>query len=361
MAKVTTLDRLTEDSLEEEGSDGSVDESLHFEEEVPFEERVRHDVLSSLPEEESRKPSLERPPILPVVIYRVLKGTLQGLSRVAYNILKTALAYVFHHPSHALLLLVAVVAFGLTLATTRRIHDKLILLRISDDTVSQLVEASRFQREFVYQGKPFTRVGAPEWMQREGVRAILYHARRNGLSLEHQAVLLATVEVESGFNPLAKAPTTTACGLFQFVRATGLKYELSPQDCMNPWSNAASGVAHYLDNYQNTVAEAVKDLSGSEKLFVTFERTYYLHHDGPMSSNPSAEVRATVMLGTQYLLKAYEILQADHAKQNVAGSNNFSEAFLNEFKATFNDLQQAWMKELSPEPEAIPTEEALPT
>ena len=63
----------------------------------------------------------------------------------------------------------------------------------------------------------FLRVGAPVWAQREAVRAVLFHARKAGLSKEDQAVLLATVAVESGFNPSEKAPSTTACGLFQFV------------------------------------------------------------------------------------------------------------------------------------------------
>jgi hypothetical protein len=39
-----------------------------------------------------------------------------------------------------------------------------------------------------------------------------------------------------------------------------------------------------------------------------FELSYYLHHDGPLSSDPSDEVKATVLAGSPFLFKAYELL-----------------------------------------------------
>ena len=168
-------------------------------------------------------------------------------------------------------------------------------------------------------------------MQHAAIKAILEESRAVGLSIEDQAVLLATAEVESGFNPMARASTTTACGLFQFVKRTGLAYDLSRQDCMDPHANAAAGIRHYLANYQARVEEKVADLSGAEQLHRIFELSYYLHHDGPESTTHSDAVKAVVLLGTPYLFRAYEILRTE--EQQRASYPSFSDEVAKEFRA----------------------------
>jgi hypothetical protein len=211
---------------------------------------------------------------------------------------------------------------GLTIATGASLHDQLILSQISESTVTQLIDSSRFTRDFsasaAQSGRELVNVGAPDWMQRESIRAILFQARKAGLSIEHQAVLLATAEIESGFNPMARAQTSTACGLFQFIRETGSRYELSPEQCMNPWLNAASGIEHYRDNLQRSINAKVTGLVGSELLFELYKQSYYLHHDGPNSDEPKNDVKAVVLNGTSYLFRSYGILERELSSTNSA-------------------------------------------
>lgn len=225
--------------------------------------------------------------------------------------------YIRHHPSHAVFNVFIVFVFGLLALTGERFREQLLLSQIPDVTVDELIRASSYRREFVspeLSGKgsdEFLGVGAPPWAQREAIRAILYYARRGGLSLTDQAVLLAIAEVESGFNPMARAPTTSACDLFQFVKGTAALYGLSQEQCMNPWINAQAGIAHYRDNYQRGVESRVANLRGIEKLARTFEFSYYLHHDGPNSSNPAAEVKSVVLGGMPFLFRAHIALEKE--------------------------------------------------
>jgi hypothetical protein len=241
-------------------------------------------------------------------------------------LLKSTSSYLISHPTHAAISLLLMIALFVVVATGTKLHEQLLLREISDFTIDEIISSSQFTRNYYstnlnsFGSREFLRSGAPNWIQRESVRAVLFHARKEGLSLEHQAVLLATVEVESGFNPMARARTTTACGLFQFVKATGLQFGLSPENCMNPWLNARAGVAHYLKNYRDTVHRKVQHLSGVERAFRTFEFSYYLHHDGPNSSNPSSDVKATVLKGTHFLLRAHHALRQDALNSGLAPS-----------------------------------------
>jgi hypothetical protein len=288
------------------------------------------------------EPANEKPNKLPpksdpfhvfVILGSFTLGVLKVLGKGAFLTIKASFSYLRYHPFHALLTGLLVALLGIMVATSSSIHANMILGEISNETVEDLIEASRYTRTYssVRLGQrgaeEFLRVGAPDWAQREGVRAILFHARRAGLSVEDQAVLLATAEVESGFNPMAKAPTTTACGLFQFVRATGSKYGLSQADCMNPSANAKAGIAHYLDNYNDRVRGDISGLTGAERVFKLYELSYYLHHDGPNSSNPSNMVKAVVLDGTEFLFRAYRILLMENLSKEEAPSflDRFSE------------------------------------
>lgn len=252
--------------------------------------------------------------------------------------LKTFLSYYSKHPIHALLNTTLLVALVVVIMTSSTLHEQLFLDRMTGETVRRVAEASRFTREYNSEKvknrglKEFLQVGAPRWSQEASVRAVLYHARQKKLSIEHQAVLLTIVEIESGFNPVARAPTTSACGLFQFVRGTGKLYELSDEDCMNPWLNAQAGVRHYVDNYKKRVEPDTSTLEKAEKVFRLFELGYYLHHDGPNSSNPSNDLKATILGGTQFLLQVYSILEDEMRSREKVTS------FVDEFKKSLHNL-----------------------
>jgi hypothetical protein len=253
------------------------------------------------------------------------------------------------HPAHTTFSLLLLAIISLLAVTGAQIHEDLLLSKVSDSSVEKIVEASKYTRNFTYAGEKsrgkseFLRVGAPVWIQKEAVKAVLFHARKAGLSIEDQAVLLATVEVESGFNPSARADTTSACGLFQFVKATGDSFNLSQSDCMNPWLNARAGVAHFVKNYQRSVESKIEGLTGPERVFRTYELTYYLHHDGPNATRVADSVKATVVSGTQFLFKAYRILLEEGASRQKAPT------FFERFSNNFFNLVQKIMSVVAPE------------
>jgi Transglycosylase SLT domain len=208
---------------------------------------------------------------------------------------------------------------------------------ISEGTISKIVAQSSFTRGFDAQKvdddgeRELLNAGAPKWNQHSGVRAVLFHAREAELSIEHQAVLLSIVEVESGFNPIARAPTTSACGLFQFVRATGKRYDLQRGGCMDPWQNAEAGIKHYKDNYKIRVEKKVDNLEGSERVFKIFELSYYLHHDGIDATKPSDQVKSVVLKGTPFLFKVHSILDEEQkSKGNTTGTTEYLLASLHD-------------------------------
>lgn len=299
---------------------------------------VEVEVEEATPSQSARE-ELQKPQPEAMFLYKTLElffTVIQATLVAAWLGFAALMRYVFKHPIHALVTLSLLVMLGLLVVTGANIHKQMILARISDQTVTKIIRSSRFTRNFngeqIQAGnitKEFLRVGAPEWAQREGVRAILFNARKSGLGVEDQAVLLAIAEIESGFNPMAKAETTSACGLFQFVKKTGEQFGLAQENCMNPWLNAMAGVQHYVINYQKRVQDSVSDVAGPERLFRIFEISYYMHHDGPASSNPSNDVKAVIMGGTAFLFKVYQILQKESESQSQEPS--FAEEFSENF------------------------------
>lgn len=248
---------------------------------------------------------------------------------------RSAFEYLKLHPTHAAMNIIFVSLLGLVLVTGARLYDHVLVAKISDQTIDKLIQASRFTRSYETEdviqrnADELLKVGAPRWAQREGIKAVLLGARRAGLSMHDQAVLLATVEIESGFNPMARAQSSTACGLFQFVRGTGAQYGLNPSDCMDPWLNAQAGIEHYRENYSNRIAAKVENMTGPERLVKTFELSYYLHHDGAFSTSPAADVKLIVLDALPFLLRAYNILEEETQADQYAPS--FLSVFADEF------------------------------
>ncbi len=280
-----------------------------------------HELAKSAPDVQKEERST---PSAASEILGIISISLYAFWRAIRFMGRTLIGYLRHHPFHAVLNLIFLIGLALVIVTGSEMHKQLILTRISDQTIEKIIQGSQFTREFNSVSanrdgsREFFRVGAPKWIQKESIRAILFHARKAGLSIEDQVVLLATADIESGFNPLARASTTTACGLFQFVQRTGEAYSLSQEECMDPWLNARSGVEHYMQNLDQRVRPKVENLEGVERAFRTFELSYYLHHDGPNSSNPDNDVKAIVLGGSQFLFAAYNVLQDEAASEKLA-------------------------------------------
>ena len=261
----------------------------------------------------------------------VLRSAVVGLVWVVWFPIRTVLRYLYCHPFHAVFVTILCSIMALLVITGSEFHDQMILNKISDQTVDRIIQGSRFTRVFdadevaTNGERDFAHVGAPMWMQRESVRAILFYARKAELPLEDQAALLAIADIESGFNPIARAPTSSACGLFQFVKKTGEHFGLSRAECMDPWENAKAEMQFYTSNFEHGVGTNVSGLSGTERAFRAFELSYYLHHDGPESSNPSNDVKATILSGSQVLFKSYHALLDEQMSQMHAPS--FAESF----------------------------------
>lgn len=308
----------------------SLHESAESEGDVKQEHKPEEKAQPSNNRSKLMEPSVNASSAIKTVFF-FIADILGTLFAATWWIVVTFVTFIWNHPTQALFNALLLATLALVIVTGSQIHDHMILGRISSQTVDEIISASSFKREFNSLGMrrrgldEFLNVGGPDWAMREGVRAVLFHARKADLSIEHQAVLLAVVEVESGFNPMAHAQITSACGLFQFIRETGQRYGVSQEECMNPWINAQAGIRHYVDNYERTVAPRVKDLAGPEKLFKTFELSYYLHHDGPASSNPSKDVKAVVLSGTQFLLRVHSFL--DKEDQSRQHAPTFTERF----------------------------------
>ncbi|MBS7456647.1 peptidoglycan-binding protein [Coralloluteibacterium stylophorae] len=99
---------------------------------------------------------------------------------------------------------------------------------------------------------------------------LLDASRDAGLGARDTAHVLAIARIESGFNPDAAAGTTSASGLGQFVRDTGIAYGLTDQNRFDVQSQARALVAHYLDNRELATRR------GQDEAYI-----YKYHHDGP--------------------------------------------------------------------------------
>jgi Transglycosylase SLT domain len=257
---------------------------------------------------------------------RFILYTLFYSIKVTWVTLKTVVVNFYQRPFQTLLNVLFLLILLFITDTASKLEDNIILSQIPNSTVNKIVDASHFTRGYNAEkvdqkdSRELLNVGAPRWSQQASIRAVLFNARKADLSIEHQAVLLSIAEIESGFNPMARTPTTSACGLFQFVKATGERYGLTRKDCLDPWENAGAGIAHYMDNFENKLQKIALPPEGSERAFRLFELGYHLHHDGPQSKSASDKVKTVVLRGTPFLLAVYEILEAERqSKEQLTG------------------------------------------
>jgi hypothetical protein len=107
-------------------------------------------------------------------------------------------------------------------------------------------------------------------VQRQVINAIIVAAKKEGFNVRRIALLLAMTKIESGFNPDAAAGTTSACGLGQFIKKTGLKYGLNEQNRFEVGPSIKALIGYFKDN------EDIVKKNDKPDYFV-----YKYHHDGP--------------------------------------------------------------------------------
>jgi hypothetical protein len=129
--------------------------------------------------------------------------------------------------------------------------------------------------------------GAPVEHQASAMRAVVdaLSAARPEIGLA--AAIMTIARVESGWNPYARNPTSTACGLFQFVRATWESYDDSQQRCFDPQRNASAGVRHLLGLYRARVLPRLSVLAPvtteAERVALVYRTLYAFHYHGEVA------------------------------------------------------------------------------
>ena len=238
---------------------------------------------------------------------------------------RNAWTYYRPRPWRALVDSLLLIGFISVFATGMKLNEQLIDSQITAELVEEIDRDATFKRNFRRRtaskassgNREFMNVGAPAWLRQTGIRAIILEGKLAGLSNEEIAVLLATADRESGFNPLAKAPTTTACGLFQFIERTGSSFGLPASECMNPRANARAGVKHFRWLLDKTNLNFV---SGEERLVRMFRQTYCMHHDGPNAEGCSQTANVTIARGLDLLFTAHRKLEeAEYRRDNSPG------------------------------------------
>ena len=112
------------------------------------------------------------------------------------------------------------------------------------------------------------------------------------LSLEDQAILLSIAHFESGFNPDAASPKSSASGVFQFIDSTGRAFGLDSESRFEATANIKAGIGLYKENLRLLP----KGTTGVEKMI----HMYALHHDGPSLKYGGAQLARKYMVRSFY-------------------------------------------------------------
>lgn len=248
-----------------------------------------------------------------ILVVVVFLGSLKGLCR-----------YYLHRPARGIFDLVFVSLFVVVFVMSVELYRERNEAMITDRVIETIAAGSQLTRDIDLSKmtgdnaiREFMNAGAPKWLQEAAVRIIIAVNTREDMPSEDVAVQIAIYEVESGFNPLAKAPTTSACGLGQFVSKTGKSFGLSASDCMAPGSNALAQVEHYRELSKKWIVPAVSGIvDPTERLVQRFKLSYCLHHDGETAfakRGCSKVALATVSRGLNMLFLSHKALEQAEA------------------------------------------------
>jgi hypothetical protein len=183
------------------------------------------------------------------------------------------------------MIIVAGVLVGATAAHAKGTGEARFPSTVSDQMLQDLVRVGSVEATFPRDADAWLRWGgAPLEHQVSAMRAVV-----DALSVERPpiglaAAILAIARVESGWNPYSRNPTSTACGLFQFVKATWATYDDSQQRCFDSRANATAGVKHLTTLYRDRVAPRIELItavtSETERLRWTYRMLFALHYHG---------------------------------------------------------------------------------
>jgi hypothetical protein len=159
--------------------------------------------------------------------------------------------------------------------------------------------------------------GAPVEHQASAMRAVVEALSAARPPIDVAAAILTIARVESGWNPYARNPTSTACGLFQFVRATWESYDGSQQHCFDAERNATAGVKHLIGLYQTRVlprlSDAVPSPSDDDRVASLYRLLYAFHFHGEVAPEAadggSAESQSVADAGLGHLERYLAVLR----------------------------------------------------
>ena len=131
----------------------------------------------------------------------------------------------------------------------------------------------RFDSELVGYGSA---AGQVHPLVREAVISKILNVSKD-LPKEDRAIFLAIADHESGFNPSAKNPTSSAHGIFQIINKTwqGLGKQSSQRGSAQ--AQIEAGIKLFKENLRYLRNEGNGSLHGEERAIAL----YKMHHDGP--------------------------------------------------------------------------------
>ena len=189
---------------------------------------------------------------------------------------------------------------------------------VSDRLLQDFVLAGRVEEAMPSEPDSWLRWGAvPLEHQTSSIRAVVDALSAVRPPIGVAAAILAIARVESGWNPYSRNPTSTACGLFQFIRATWASYADSQERCFDARLNAAAGVKHLMTIYQVRVgprlAPLTPILSEAERVAWTYRMLYAFHYHGeaePVADEGgSLQVQTVAEAGVPQLQRFFTILK----------------------------------------------------
>jgi len=156
---------------------------------------------------------------------------------------------------------------------------------VSDKVLQDFLQVGRVKDETPRDaGEWFRWGGIPVEHQASSIRAVVDALAAARPPIGVAAAILTIARVESGWNPYSRNPESTACGLFQFIRATWASYDSEQDHCFDPLANAKAGVKHLMTLYATRVGPRLEPLlpitTEQERVEWTYRLLYALHYHG---------------------------------------------------------------------------------
>lgn len=233
-------------------------------------------------------------------------------------VIRHVATYYWHHKLRFctdMVLALLLVAVGIT---GNDAYERMVGAQVKKELIADIDQHASVKRNFrrdVAADNPreILKVGAPTWLRQIGIDELLKGAIGAKLDTVQTAVLLAIADIESGFNPLAKARDTTACGVNQFLTETGEQFGLSETVCFNPGPNTRAQIKHFkrIIN-QPRVLRVLQGKTDQERLVFMFREVYCRHHDGVNMKFCSETAGAMTAKSLPMLFGAYKVLHDAH-------------------------------------------------